>query len=135
MKSDPQNESTIARLLAAREAAQAATANVKTARREVSQAAKDLAAEAIKKAEARHAGTASKAPSKPTQPTAAALLALPADQAQFLNDKAAFGNAGREHRLTVKRAFMAATASEKAALLDKFGIAISAFPNESNSIS
>ncbi len=91
MKSDPvfnpENQSTIARLLAAREAAQSASATVKTARREVSQASKDLAAEAIRKAQARHAGTAS----KPTA-TTAELLALPDAKAKLLNSAACYGN-------------------------------------------
>ncbi len=91
MKSDPvfnpENQSTIARLLAAREAAQAATTTVKTARRKVSQASKDLAAEAIRKAEARHAATAP----KPTA-TATQLLALPDAKAKLLNSSACYGN-------------------------------------------
>jgi hypothetical protein len=132
---NPENQSTIGRLLAAREAAQAATATVKTARREVSQASKDLAAEAIRKAQARHAAATSKpSASKPaaaTLATVAELLAMPANRAQLLNEKAAFGNAGRETRRVIKRAFASASASDKQAILEKFGPALSAYPNES----
>jgi len=128
-KFTPENTATIERLLAARNRNMSASQAVKSARGDVSVAAKQLAAEAIAAAEKRHASASPKA-SAATLNTIAELLAMPTNQAQALNEKCGFGNAGREHRRVIKRAFATASPSEKSALLEKYGPALSAFPNE-----
>jgi len=139
----PENCATIERLLRARERAQSASSTVRAARKEISQAARELAAaekRAASKPASKPAPAASKpspasskptpAPSTSTSRAVADLLTLPAARAQALNDKAAFGNSGRGIRIELKRAFAAASPSEKTKLLEKFSAALTAFPNE-----